>query len=347
MVKPIRIGSDFTGLDTPYWAFRRLQLPCRHVFACDCDPSSLKVLQFLQPEKIYTDVRERDIASMPPVDLFSFGPPCQPYSPQGKRQRDDCELGQLGIFSLAYIMRRKPPMVLMEQVPSVRTSEFMKLVCSSLRDSGYSVHVDILKSCNYGVPQARERIYLIGLLCPKTPFVFPPPIQCPPVSGFIDRLPPDEFQYLPDVGPQGGQTRVVNVRRQLEECVAKDVNPFETCVFITSGASQSRCNHMVDTCMTITRTEGIRQSIWCTQKGGFLEPHELAMLQGFPEGFLDWKTLGILQSQFGGLIGNAMTLNVLLHLIPNTLKADGHLTEVEYNIAMQKAMAHHPRVRFE
>jgi hypothetical protein len=86
---------------------------------------------------------------------------------------------------------------------------------------------------------------------------------------------------------------------------------------------------MVDTCMTITRTEGQRQSIWCTGKGGFLEPHELAMLQGFPNGFLDWQSLGIRGLQFGALIGNAMTLNVLLHLIPNVLRADGILPEDE------------------
>jgi hypothetical protein len=104
---------------------------------------------------------------------------------------------------------------------------------------------------------------------------------------------------------------------------------------------------MLDTCMTITRTEGQRQSIWCTGKGGFLEPHELAMLQGFPNGFLDWQSLGIRGLQFGALIGNAMTLNVLLHLIPNVLRADGILPEDEYRIAIQKARAHHPRVRFE
>ena len=347
MVRPIRIGSDFTGLDTPYWAFRRLELPCRHVFACDCDPSSLKVLHFLQPEIIYTDVRERDVTLMPQVDLFTFGPPCQPYSRQGNRQRDGCEMGQLGVFSLAYILHHKPRLIIMEQVPDVMTSDFMALVCRSLRDAGYTLDVGILKSKDFGVPQTRERVYLVGLLQPETPFVFPPSVQCPPVSSFIDRLPQSEFKYMPDAGPQGGQTRVLNVVQHLEECANEGVNPFQSFVFITSGASQSRCNHMVDCCMTITRTEGERQSIWCTGKGGFLEPHELAMLQGFPDGFLDWKSLGIRQSKFGALIGNAMTLNVLLHLIPNMLRAAGSLTEAEYSIVIQKARAHHPRVRLE
>lgn len=79
----------------------------------------------------------------------------------------------------------------------------------------------------------------------------------------------------------------------------------------------------------------------------FLEPHELAMLQGFPNGFLDWQSLGIRGSQFGALIGNAMMLNILLHLIPNMLRADGILPEDECRIAIQKARAHHPRVGFE
>ena len=120
----LRVGSDFSGLDTAYWALRRLRIPFRHVFACDCDRASLKVLQFLQPEAIYEDVRSRNIAEMPEVDLFTFGPPCQSYSRQGNRAGDSCELGQLGLFSLAYILHRKPRIALMEQVKDVVRSDF-------------------------------------------------------------------------------------------------------------------------------------------------------------------------------------------------------------------------------
>ncbi|CAJ1418007.1 unnamed protein product [Effrenium voratum] len=333
----IRLGSDFSGLDTPYWALQRLQVPCRHVFSCDCEPASLKVLHFLQPEIVYTDVRARNVQEAPDVDLFCFGPPCQSYSRQGKRQFDDCELGCLGLHSLAYIIYHKPRLILMEQVPDVVSSEFMKVMCKELQKAEYALHLSILKSYEYGAPQARERVYMVGILRQVGAFSFPSPVPCPPVSDFIDRLPASEFKAVPEEGPQGGTTRIVNVLRELEKCLEKDVNPFQAYVLITSGASQGRCNHMVGRVMTLTRSECMRQGYWCTVKGGFLSPEDMARLQGFWDGFLDWRSLTISDSQFGALLGNAMTLNVLLHLFPHMLRAAGLMTAGEFDEALQRA----------
>lgn len=138
MTPTIRLGSDFSGLDTAYWAMRCLKVPFRHVFACDSGSASLKILRYLQPEMIYTDVRTRQAHEVPEVDLFSFGAPWQPYSRLGKRKGANCEEGQLALFSLAYILHRKPKMVFMEQVLDVASEEdFMQLLITELHQSGY------------------------------------------------------------------------------------------------------------------------------------------------------------------------------------------------------------------
>ena len=339
----LRVGSDFSGLDTAYWALCRLGIPFRHVFACDCDKASLKVLRFLQPEVIYEDVRLRNIAEMPGVDLFTYGPPCQPYSPQGNRAGDSIEMGQLGLFSLAYILHHKPKITLMEQVKDVAQSDFFQLVLKELAKAGYSLYAQVLKSSDYGVPQARERIYLVALLDPVEEFSFPEPVPCCSASSLIDQLAPEQFQVAPDIGPAGGKTRQNNVLQQLQLCIDSGVNPYQEPVFVTSGASSSRCNYMVGLCMTITRSEAQRQGFWCTTKGGVLEPHEVARFQGFPDNFLDWRSLGIPDSQFCALLGNAMTFNVLLHLLPRLLRASGIVTTRQAASMIRIANAHHPR----
>ena len=339
----LRVGSDFSGLDTAYWALRRRGVPFRHVFACDCDGASLKVLRFLQPEVIYEDVRSRNVAEMPEVDIFTFGPPCQSYSRQGNRAQDSCEMGQLGIFSLAYILHCKPRIALMEQVKDVVHSGFFQLVLSQLANAGYNLYSQILKSSDYGVPQTRERVYLVALLNPVSEFTFPDPVPCCSATSLIDQLPPERFQMVPDIGPAGGETRQKNVLEQLQCCIESGVNPYEAPVFISSGASSSRCNYMVGQCMTITRTEALRQGFWCTTKGGFLEPHEVARFQGFPDNFLDWRSLGITDSHFCALLGNAMTFNVLLHLLPSLLRASGSVSNHQANQMIRTARAHHPR----
>ena len=347
-IMQLRIGSDFSGLDTAYWALRLLQVSFRHVFACDCDPASLKVLEFLKPEVLFRDVRTRSLVDMPPVDLFTFGPPCQPYSRLGNREGADCEMGQLGLFSLSYILYRRPRIVLMEQVPDVVGSDFFVLVLQQLTDAGYNLHSQIAKSWEYGVPQTRQRVYLVALLNPVAQFSFPDAISPCPATSLIDVLPGDQFQVLPEIGPAGGQTRQNNVSRLLERCIEeRGVNPFITPVFVNSGASAQRANYSVNMMMTVTRTEAGRQGYWCTLKGGFLEPDELARFQGFPDGFLDWRRLGIRSSDYSALLGNAMTFNVILRLLPGLLMASGYVTDAQAARMIRMADTHHPRRRWE
>lgn len=344
MVREVRLSSDFSGLDTVAWAFKYLGLPHRNVAACDINKASLQVLQHLEPEWLGSDVRQRQIDRMPPSDLHSFGAPCQSYSKSGKRARNECELGQLANYAIDYIEHHKPRMILMEQVPDIVSSEdYLLELLARLSRSGYSVNMQVLKSSDYGLPQERCRLYVIGIQRPVVEFLFPPPIPCPPLLSFLDVLPASEFKVLPEKGPRGGSTRLDNVSRHLQACVEEGVNPFERSVIITSGCSASRCNRMVDRCMTITRTEAQRQGLWCSTKGGFLDFDEMARLQGFWTGFLPWQDLGIADPQFGGLLGNAMSLNVVLNLIPPLLRSAGFVTENEFRKLAERARRYHPK----
>ena len=107
------------------------------------------MLNYLRPEVLYEDVRSRNISEMAEVDLFTFGPPCQSYSRQGNRAADSVELGQLGLYSVAYILHHKPRIALMEQVKDVVQSEFFQLVLNELATAGYSLYSQILRFYDY------------------------------------------------------------------------------------------------------------------------------------------------------------------------------------------------------
>ena len=337
----VRLGSDFAGLDSGAFALQLLGLPFERTFACDAAAHSLKVLSYGGAQHIFTDITQRALERTPAVDLYLFGPPCQPFSTSGQREGLNAADGCLALHSLAYILHHRPSMIVMEQVPNVLkvADDMMTLIFSELRTAGYSLSSKLIRSDAYGVPQMRERLYLVGVRFPVSEFRFPDEVPCPPVASFIDPLPAGRFQVLPE---GASQLRARNVEEQIEKRVNSGVNPLERAVFVASGASSSRCHSTVDVCMTITRTEAARLGYWCSLKGGFLEARELGRLQGFPDDLIPWKDLEISESQFGALVGNAMSLNVLMHLLPCVLRSGGFITEDACRSCLQAAVRFHP-----
>ena len=86
--RPIRVGTDFSGLETPSLALSAIGPPVNFnlEFICERDPA-LRAFAVAahRPRVVYDDILSRDIDAMPTVDLYIAGPPCQPSSAAGKR----------------------------------------------------------------------------------------------------------------------------------------------------------------------------------------------------------------------------------------------------------------------
>ena len=341
MARPLTVGSDFSGLDTVSWALKLLGVPYVNRFACDSDRSSHKVCSFAGTQNLFLDVSTRSPMETPEVDLYSCGPPCQPFSRRGQQGGVADARGVLALHSLTYILVREPQMVLMEQVPEVLriAPDLMQLVMEQLTQAGYALHSQILETQHYGVPQTRKRLYLVAFKRQVNAFSFPAAVGCPPASSFITPLPQDQFELLPS---SVCKTKRKNVETHLQRRISEGVNPFERPVFVASGSSADFSNSMVDMCMTMTRSEASRGGYWCSIKGGFLDTVELARLQGFPDNLIPWRQLEISAHQAGGLLGNAMSLNLLIHLLPGMLFAAGYISEEEFQRQMRFAREYHP-----
>ena len=124
------------------------------------------------------------------VDVIVGGPPCQAFARVGRAKLREVvdhpeafkmdKRGNLYLRYLAYITEMKPLALLMENVPDVLNyggHNISKEVCETLEDLGYRCQYTLLNSVYYGVPQMRERMFLVAIhrACESAPFRFPQP----------------------------------------------------------------------------------------------------------------------------------------------------------------------------
>lgn len=104
---------------------------------------------------------------LPEFDLLCGGFPCQAFSVAGKRQGFEDARGTL-FFEIARLVKaRRPPYLLLENVPGLLSHNkgaTFNTILYTLYELGYHVEWQVLNSKDFGVPQSRKRVYLIGYL---------------------------------------------------------------------------------------------------------------------------------------------------------------------------------------
>ncbi len=111
--------------------------------------------------------------------IVAAGPPCQPFSVGGKRLAADDPRNGIPQL-LRAVAELRPRAVVMENVAGLAATSkrpYLDSVLLGLEDMGYSTTWRVLQAADYGVPQNRERLFLVGVL--GTSFVFPPPTHGP------------------------------------------------------------------------------------------------------------------------------------------------------------------------
>lgn len=113
------------------------------------------------------------------VDLVAGGPPCQPFSSGGKRLASEDERDMLPQY-LRAISEIAPPVFLMENVFGLATGEraaYLESFLTEFRNLGYDVTWRVLNAAEYGVPQKRRRLFVVGSRVGT--FAFPTPTHGP------------------------------------------------------------------------------------------------------------------------------------------------------------------------
>ena len=151
-----RLGFESTGMEC--------------VFSCDFEENVQDVYEENFGERPFSDITELDPSSLPDFDILLAGFPCQPFSICGKKGGFGDTRGTLFFDVCRIISEKKPKVVVLENVKHLLhhdSKNTLKVILGSLQNIGYNVTYKILNTKDFGLPQNRERIFII---CTRTGF---------------------------------------------------------------------------------------------------------------------------------------------------------------------------------
>jgi len=178
----IKVGSDFSGVGAFNQALMRLGIEYKELFACDMDKYARQTFihNYGEPEYYPTNVYEREIPSES-LDIYMTSPPCQAFSLAGKRLGKDDKRGILFFNSYEFIQVNKPKYFIFENVKGLLSDDGGKTFQEWVNMLGgksvngvpvlfpyeesvpYHLYWKVLNAKEHGVPQNRERVFLIGI----------------------------------------------------------------------------------------------------------------------------------------------------------------------------------------
>ena len=181
-MKQLKVGSDFSGVGAFNQALMRLGVQFEEVFACDMDKFARDTFihNYGEPKYYPTNVYERKIPTES-LDIYMTSPPCQAFSLAGKRLGKEDKRGILFFNSHEFIQVNKPRFFIFENVKGLlsddggRTFQEWVNMLGGKSVNGvpvlfpyddsvpYHLYWQVLNAKNHGVPQNRERVFLIGI----------------------------------------------------------------------------------------------------------------------------------------------------------------------------------------
>ena len=290
------------------------------VFASECDTHAQKTYQanFANDFELSGDITQISEDEIPAFDICLAGFPCQAFSMAGAKKgfKDDYKgmaRGNLFFDVIRVCDFHKPKVVFCENVKGLTTHDrgnTFKTIIGAFNEIGYTAFKEILNSRDFGVPQNRERIYIVAFRndIDSSNFEFPKPTDSSKVlKDIIEKTPVCARYYL-------SEKYVDTLRKHRERHEAKghgfgyEIRDWDGVAgaIVCGGMGRER-NLLIDKRQTDLRPvtnvkgkinkEGIRQ----------MTPREWARLQGFPDGF----KLPLADVHLYKQLGNSVTVSVI------------------------------------
>lgn len=233
--RTIRLATSFSGIGAIEYAFHRLGLKSKIMFAGDIDVNCKKSYfanYNIKEENWHTDIHNFDARPYKgKVDLFVGGAPCQAFSIVGEQLGFEDTRGTLFREFARVVKECQPKVFIFENVQGLFKHDDGKtweVIHNTFRDyCGYDIHYQLLNARDYGIPQTRERLFCIGFK-KKTEFKYPAPI--PLNYKMYDFL---EDYIATDYYNEEHHTKVITPNKNRKELLLnnKDIESYNEFIF--------------------------------------------------------------------------------------------------------------------
>jgi len=281
-------------------ALSELGLNSECVFSSDIDPDCQISYRANFGETPVGDITKVDEKSMPDFDLLLGGFPCQAFSIIGNRRGFEDTRGTL-FFDIARIIKEKSPKyIVLENVKQLKGHDggkTLKVIIQVLEGLGYNVKYKVLNALDFGLPQKRERIWIVASKFSLENFNFPIGIgKYKQLEEILEKDVPEKYfasEYIRN-------KRLKEIDRKI---------PFSTIWHENKnghiGVYPYSCALRANASYNYLLVDGIRR----------LTPREMLRLQGFPEKF----RVVVSESQIRKQAGNSLPVNVATSVIRTLL----------------------------
>jgi DNA (cytosine-5)-methyltransferase 1 len=285
---------------------------CENVFSAEWDSAARRMYEINFGETPFGDVNDIEPNDIPDHDILLAGFPCQPFSIAGKGLGFQDTRGTL-FFNIEAILKAKQPQsFLLENVKRLTTHDSgytFSTILERLQHIGYTVYTRVLNSLEFGLPQKRERIYIVGFQ-DRIDFDFPKPVgKYKPLSDLLESdLDVASNYFLSD---DIKQKRLKAVKGNppfpsiWHENIGGNISALPYSCALRAGGSY---NYLV--------VNGIRR----------LTDREMLRLQGFPDSF----KINIPYSQLRKVAGNSVSIPVVAAIAREMIKSlENRSTKIE------------------
>ena len=301
----IKIGTDCSGIESPIQAIKNIckkyKLKYDHIFSSEICPYAKEYIkENHNPTILFNDMTKRKTSEIPYVDIYIAGFPCQPFSRANKYKIDVDPRANLFENCIQVINTVNPKFFILENVKTLVTlnkGSYFNEILKRLNDIHlYNIHWIVMNTKDYGIPQSRDRLYIIGILktCCKNDFIFPNKIPMKNILDFVDRK-------------NTSKNEIKESNKELFKNIPKNS------VFIDTGFRKASYPNSWRWTPCITA----QPNMWCVPMKRKASVKEYLMLQGFP---IDINQ-PISDHRMKILIGNSMTVNVIELLLKSGLKS--------------------------
>ena len=191
----MNLATLFSGIGAPEFAARKVFDSVKTIFACEIDKCARQsyLANHEAPIVFYDDVCDLDArAYAGQIDILIGGSPCQDFSIAGQRAGEDGERGNLIWQFYRVVSEARPKVFIYENVKgflSINGGKSYQRFLDALRGLGYYCHAEVLNTKDYGIPQNRERLYIVGFLDEDEYYAFSyaPETGCGKLADYLDR----------------------------------------------------------------------------------------------------------------------------------------------------------------